>query len=315
MKVITFFSYKGGAGRTVACANVAAALASRTAFGAVDQPLDRKVALFDLDVFSAGTHRVFEIPSRTIQDRPVCIQDYLLNQIPPSEHADKGAIRLGDPEMGAFREKYGAAGNCRDDFTLFPGRPDPDRRFAVAKYHENLLLEMLLHLEHAGYDYVILDGEAGARSMADIAMRLSDVVVMLFRLTWQHVEGTLAVARALVKKPQQPHIYLLPTCVPLVEDEHAIYRKNAPGLTILKIHTEKIPDESQLNAFADEHRSNAGGVAGPGHFWAQRLCIHESLILAGCERVLVFDNAAKSEQAGRDYYAVARELAQLHPPA
>ena len=56
MKVITCFSYKGGAGRTTAAANIAAALASTNKnVGSIQAPLGRKVALVDLDVFSAGT--------------------------------------------------------------------------------------------------------------------------------------------------------------------------------------------------------------------------------------------------------------------
>ncbi len=314
MKVISFFSYKGGAGRTVACGNIAAALASDCAVSVIEKPLKRRVALIDLDVFSSGTHRVFEIPSKRIDKRSACIQDFLLNQIQPEEHVKSGAIRLADDEMGDFRELRGATGNCREDFLLFPARPDP-RGFTVAKYHENLLLELLLELERADYDYVILDGEAGARSMADVALRLSDVIVMLFRLTWQHVEGTLAVASALSEKLPQKHVYLLPTCVPLVDEGDKFYWPKAPGLDILKLHAKHIPQHSGLNDLAQKTRRGADGGAGLGHFWDQHICIHESLILIGCERVLVFDNAAEGDRAARDYYAIARELNCLHPPS
>lgn len=314
MKVITFFSYKGGAGRTVACGNIAAALASARSFGLIKEALNHRVALLDLDVFSAGAHRVFDIGGESVQERDICIQDYLLSQITPREQLERGAIRLEHEEMREFREHRAAAGNCRDDFLLFPARPEPDQRFAVAKYHENLLLELLLELEQSGYEYVVLDGEAGARSMADIAMRLSDVVVMLFRLTWQHIEGTMAVARSVLKRQPTSRVYLLPTCVPLVGDADGIYQEHAPGLTVLKASAESIPEHSKLNKFAE---TNRGTVSNPGmgYLWAQRMCIHESLILVGSEQVLMFDPVAKAEQAGRDYYAVARELSRLHPPS
>ena len=58
MKIVTCFSYKGGSGRTVAAANIAAALASVERVGVVEEPLARKVALLDLDVF----HRAPGLP-------------------------------------------------------------------------------------------------------------------------------------------------------------------------------------------------------------------------------------------------------------
>jgi cellulose biosynthesis protein BcsQ len=307
MKVITCFSYKGGSGRTVAAANIAAALASARKVAAIEEALNFKVALFDLDVFSAGTHRVFDISNDAIMKRDSCIQDYLLSQISPADQVKRGGITLADGAMSIFRTRRGAENNCREDFTLFHAKPKPDGRFTVAKYHENLLLELILELESQGFDYVIIDGEAGIRSMADIAIRLSDVVLMLFRLTWQHIEGTLGVAQDYQKQERSPAIYLLPTCVPLVDVQDKIYRDDAPGLMQLRIQTKMLP-EVELNDFADQTKSMMG------HFWASRDCIHESLILKGEERILVYDAGIAGDRAAGDYYHIARELSKLHKP-
>src|SRR2546421_453978 len=105
MKVITCFSYKGGAARTTAAANIAAALSSvQKDVGSIKTPLNRKVALIDLDVFSAGTHRVFDIENRDINEfsRPF-IQDYLREQMAPGTYVDKGGLTLRDPLMKQFR--------------------------------------------------------------------------------------------------------------------------------------------------------------------------------------------------------------------
>jgi cellulose biosynthesis protein BcsQ len=305
MKVVTCFSYKGGAGRTVASGNIAAALASSRGVGAIEKSLNYKVALLDLDVFSAGTHRVFEISNAAIQQREFCIQDYLMNQIQPGAHAMEGGLRFSDDIMGDFAAR-GAAGNCREDLTLFPAKPDPDRRFVVAKYHENLLLELIIELEKQGFDYVILDGEAGIRAMADIAIRLADVVLMFFRLTWQHIEGSLNVARALQMKDKI--VYLIPSCVPLVDVEDGLYQEGAPGLAELKRDTERIPRISSLNEFTREKSE------GMGHFWTNGTCIHDSLILKGGERILVYDALIEGDRAASDYYHIARELSVRHRP-
>jgi cellulose biosynthesis protein BcsQ len=306
MRVITCFSYKGGSGRTVAAANIAASLASCGRVAAIKEPLNSKVALFDLDVFSAGTHRVFEISTERLEDQHHCfIQDYLTNEIEPAQHLGEGTLTLTADIMRTFAQEV-AKGKCRDDFTLFPAKPDPRGRFIVAKYHENLLLELILELEKEGFEYVVLDGESGVRSMADIAIRLSDIVLMFFRLTWQHVDGTLRVARDFLKREHAPAVYLVPTCVPLVEAKDGVYMENAPGLDRLKIQLESVQLDD-LNDFVHKTR------AGMGHFWKNRQCIHESLALKGGECVVVYDARIGNDHAASDYYHIAESLKDLHP--
>jgi cellulose biosynthesis protein BcsQ len=317
MKVITCFSYKGGAGRTTAAANIAAALASLGRnVGSIESPLSRKVAVIDLDVFSAGTHRVFGISNAQIKEVEACVQDYLREQMAPGMYVEKGGLKLDHPYMEKFRMTRGGANNCHPGFTLFPARADADTKFIVQKQHENVLIELLMELEgkdHA-FDYVILDGESGTRQMADIALRLADVVLMFFRLTWQHIEGTLNAARAFQKNAQHKPFYVIPTCVPLVGGEENVYREGVPGLTELRELTERIPKDSTLNEFAQQHHD------GPGHFWADdegasnRLGIHDSLCLKGEERIIVFDVTARRDRAAEDFYRIAAEINRRHDP-
>jgi cellulose biosynthesis protein BcsQ len=321
MKVITCFSYKGGAGRTTAAANIAAALASMTEnVGSIRAPLQRKVGIIDLDVFSAGTHRVFEITNREIDEFEPTIQDYLRDQKAPRTYIEEGGISLSHPYMQSFMAR-GAVNNCHPGFTLFPARPDPEARFIVQKQHENVLVELLMELESSeqGFDYVILDGESGIRQMADIALRLSDMVLMFFRLTWQHIEGTLNTAESFLKKTHYKDFYLIPTCVPILEDEEknqrGIYREGAPGLAELTELTTRVPRDSELNDFAARHPEGAG------YFWADvagaanRLCVHDSLYLKGEERVIVFDSLAVEDQAAQDFYEIAAAIDRLQDPS
>jgi cellulose biosynthesis protein BcsQ len=314
MITITSFSYKGGAGRTVASANIAAALASEGKRGAVTEPLNFRVALIDLDVFSAGTHRVFEISNKDVKDHGPCIQDYLLRDLPPKTYIEEGGIRASDSLMEPFLGR-GAQGVCRKDFTLFPATPNPDIRFTVQKYHENNLGTLLYHLEEDKFDYVIIDGESGTRQMADIAVRLADVVLMFFRLTWQHIEGSLAAMNSFLEKSDAPSFYLIPTCVPLVGEGDPIYQPDAPGLDVLRQMTDGIPQLSDLNEKAASHATRSDDEEQAyGHFWSQGMCIHDSLVLKGEERVVVYDPMAEEDRAARDYVAVASEISRLHPP-
>lgn len=314
MITITSFSYKGGAGRTVASANIAAALASRQPRAAVKEALDFKVALIDLDVFSAGTHRVFEISNKEIREHGMCVQNYLLDEISPAKYVELGGIRMTDPPMQSFVGRGAKA--CREDFTLFPASPDPDKRFTVQKYHENNLANLLYHLEEKGFDYVVIDGESGTRAMADIAVRLADVVLMFFRLTWQHIEGTLVSMKSFLEKPEPPSFYLIPTCVPLIDREDGVYQfepTEAPGLRVLREMTTAIP-KFELNELADSRKDLANGHQANGYFWARGICIHDSLVLKGAERVVVYDPMAADERAAADYFQVAEQLSKLHPP-
>jgi len=310
MKVITCFSYKGGSGRTVAASNLATSLASTRKIAAIKQPLSHRVAILDLDVFSAGTHRVFEVSNDDIERRNreggLFLQDYLTEEIEPARLLEQGTLTLDDPTLRRFATGI-AEGCCEEHFTLFPSRPGPDEQFVVAKYHENLLLELILELERVGFDYAVLDGESGTRSMADIALRLADVVLMFFRLTWQHVDGTLNFAKHSLASPgEQPAIYLIPTCVPLVAATDGIYQEDAPGLGLLRIQTETIPGAG-LNELAERE------ARGVGYFWSRRQCIHESLVLKGSERVIVYDPTIGRDQAAADYYQIAKELSERHP--
>ncbi len=308
MKVITCFSYKGGSGRTVAAANIAASLASRVEVAAIEEPIGKKVAVLDLDVFSAGTHRVFEIDNEEVQQR-LCIQSYLLDaDFTAGRFLEEGSIGIEDELMNRFREDRG--GTYCGDLVLFPAAPDPDKRFAVAKYHENLLYELLLELESLGFDFVVLDGEAGIRSMADIAIRLCDVLLLFFRLTWQHVEGTLNAAHSFLRTDDFPCFYLIPTVVPVLEGGGRLYAENAPGLSELEKFTELVPDLSGLRELASKNSQPCQC----GWLMEQGLQIHDSLILKGGERIVVFDTTVRGDRANRDYYQIARRIAELHPP-
>jgi cellulose biosynthesis protein BcsQ len=313
---ITSFSYKGGAGRTVASANIAAALASKQAQGAVRRPLNYKVALIDLDVFSAGTHRAFEISNEKIQKWQSCIQDYLHRDIQPAEYVNTGGITVSDPLMDGFRMRGALA--CRDDFKLFPAKPKPTDKFKVQKFHDNNMSSLLIELENQGFDYAIIDGESGTRDMAEIAVHVADVVLMFFRLTWQHIEGSMVAMKEYLKSENPPRFYLIPTCVPLVGKDDGVYQltpTEAPGLDVLRGNTETIPEISGLNEICEQQSvANDDSQQAYGHFWSRRMCIHDSLVLKGEERVLVCDPAAEDEQAATDYYEIAAEISRLHAP-
>jgi cellulose biosynthesis protein BcsQ len=363
LKVITCFSYKGGAGRTTASANIAAALASKTSGYYVDEALNKKVAIIDLDVFSAGTHRVFDIPRYFFNKKnreaicvdqnnkklvsglekfDMCLQDYLTapHEISPSEFIKTSAITKQDietfVEMGHVT--FFRRSEClNDDFFLFPSRPDPNSEFKVQKFHENSINELLMELERQKYDFVILDGESGSREMANISIRLADIVLMFFRLTLQHVDGTINYSLRKITDSTFPPFHLVPSVVPDVPQnisDNRIYKVDAPGLQELTRNTNiTIPDSSNLNDFtrATEYygteemmdyinKQTGNDIAiektgpGPGYFWQKGICIHDSLFLKSREQIVAFDPIiyGSNDQCGNDFYLIAKELCKMY---
>jgi hypothetical protein len=150
--------------------------------------------------------------------------------------------------------------------------------------------------------------------MADIALRLSDIVLMLFRLTWQHVEGTLNWANKYIEMPEFPPFYIIPTCVPLVEDDNEIYLPS-PSFEKLKRMTTLIPRESDLNNFAEKYKGTDSNPR-QGFFWANKICIHDSLILKGGESIIVYNPQPEvaNERAAKDFYEIASYINKIHPP-
>ena len=71
-EVITFYSYKGGTGRSMALANAACLLARRRAVG------DRRVLVIDWDLEAPGQHYYFPLPLRAGVEEPGQKQDGLI---------------------------------------------------------------------------------------------------------------------------------------------------------------------------------------------------------------------------------------------
>ncbi|MBN2082122.1 AAA family ATPase [bacterium] len=315
MKIIACFSYKGGSGRTVATANIAAALAScQDNIGSITKALNRKVAIFDLDVFSAGTHKPFGVNSNQLENHN-CIQDFFDSEGDAKDYVMNHGLSIEHEFMADFLKFDFAKDNCRKDLVLYPAKPDPGRGFSVGQFHRYMLAECLDILELMGYDYVLLDGESGKRSMADVALALSDVVLMFFRLTHQHVEGTVKTATMWRDDATDYNFYLIPTVVPLLGDNTNVYRDGSPGLPSLIASVEQVPRLNGLTEFCAEGGDQHDSTAVPCYFWNSqpRICVHESLTLKGGERVIVYDAVAGQEQAAKDYYDIAEALTRLHP--
>jgi tetratricopeptide (TPR) repeat protein len=226
-RIITFYSYKGGTGRTMALANTAWILAAN----------GRRVLAVDWDLEAPGLHRFFHPfldPNTLAATAGVVniIQDYAwaATRILP-ERADDWHLEYAhvEPHAVSIRpERFDLSfpdGGALD--FLSAGRQDRAYSGTVSSFdwdnfYDRLgggtFLEALRADMKQTYDYVLIDSRTGLSDNADICtMQMPDVLVDCFTLSDQALDGAAAVARSVEQGYQRRRIRVLP--VPMRIDE------------------------------------------------------------------------------------------------
>ncbi len=218
--VITFYSFKGGVGRTQALANMAVALANR----------GRNVVVVDMDIESPGLHNFFYPDARTGTISPFRDGDFadkagLIDfveecTLQPSEEPRIWELTvpcthpLHKPGMGWIRLL--PAGRLSDDYPERIGSFSWERFYAERDGYR--FMELFRdRLVHSGADYVLLDSRTGMTDVANICtFQLPDMVVVLFALHEQGIEGAHRAARSIQKARQEDGAAARPRRVLLV---------------------------------------------------------------------------------------------------
>jgi tetratricopeptide (TPR) repeat protein len=227
-KITTFYSFKGGVGRTMAVANVAWILASAGG----------NVLVVDWDLESPGLHRYllpFLHDSELVDYEGVVdmVRGYVFasQQNPAVDRAelrrrfaDVGPrtqrLRLQPPEWGYI------------DF-LGPGRQNDGYEDAVASFPwssffeqfdgREFFAEMRKSMLAGKYDYVLVDSRTGLSDNAGICTKLlPDTVVVGFTMSTQAIQGGAEVAYD-IEQSETPvrKIRVLPVPMRVEDAEHA----------------------------------------------------------------------------------------------
>ncbi|BCY09377.1 FxSxx-COOH system tetratricopeptide repeat protein [Actinoplanes sp. L3-i22] len=214
-KVVTFYSFKGGTGRTMALANVAWILAAN----------GKRVLAVDWDLESPALNRYFSpfLDRDAIKRRRTVIgliqdfQDHMarrdeidLDEPDYARHADLAdrVIPLrwaGFPAPG--RLDLLAAGRLNRDYaTVLAGLDWDDFYERHAGGH---FLDALRARMKSDYDYVLIDSRTGYSDIADVCtVHMPDTLVVCFTLNEQSIEGSATVARQV--EDHQRHVRILP---------------------------------------------------------------------------------------------------------
>jgi MinD-like ATPase involved in chromosome partitioning or flagellar assembly/tetratricopeptide (TPR) repeat protein len=221
-KIVTFYSYKGGTGRTMALANVAWILAAN----------GRRVLVADWDLESPGLHRFFHpfLDEDEVRDASGII-DLIRQYAQASEKiADSDDLEYLVHERARIQQhalslKWGFDGDGCLDF-LSAGRQNLDYVATLAaldwdtfyeRHNGGQFLDAVRADMKRNYDYVLIDSRTGLSDVADICtVHLPDIVVDCFTLSIQGIEGAAQVAR-LIEAHKDRGIRILP--VPMRVDQ------------------------------------------------------------------------------------------------
>jgi len=181
-QVYTFYSYKGGVGRTMALANIAVVLSK----------WGHKVLIVDWDLEAPGLEHFFKafIDFKTVESIPGVIDLLQVNE----------TVKWQDC---IYSFKTSVSEVPIDLITS--GKRDADyfnkvRNFDVNTFYENDnggdIIENLRDEWLANYDYVLVDSRTGITEIGGICtIQLPDTVVMLFTATDQGFEGVLDIMK------------------------------------------------------------------------------------------------------------------------
>ena len=217
--VISFYSYKGGVGRSLLAANLAVALAR-----------EGKTLLWDLDVEAPGLHHIRALGVerhtqgffewlRTWQAdkaRPVGPQDLQRfdELLRPTPFTDLQLLPAHGQDADAAALYFGIEWNYLLDSGAEPGRA--------------LFQELFEHLGRAGYRHVLIDTRTGLTDLgALLAGVLPDATVLVGGYGLQNLAGLGRVFKALKGidrslRPSNTDLQLFPVASPIPQDDPAL---------------------------------------------------------------------------------------------
>jgi MinD-like ATPase involved in chromosome partitioning or flagellar assembly len=186
MKVVSFYSFKGGTGRTTTAANVTAELARR----------GRNVIAIDLDIDGPGLEIVFGTGSI-----PLYIQDLI--KAPTKVEFEKLIYDL--KSCSAFKKFAGEFRFIGANLDVqAPIRATPDVFHAIVSG----LLQKIRECDSPKFDFCILDSQSGYTDLSATVLDISNHLFLLSKFSRQQVMGTVAYAQFLDHLITKRHLQL-----------------------------------------------------------------------------------------------------------
>lgn len=237
--IVTFYSYKGGVGRSMAVLNVSSLLAAR----------GFRVLVIDFDLEAPGlSHLLEEVGGKKAQSRPCSgVVELLADAKQCGEQSDLFAKPFAKyAKQYTFHYPIPPELKAHKDGRLFimpAGRTDPGYALRLndlnlaALYQEGVGLCLMTHFkqvikESTLYDFIIVDSRTGHSDEAGICTRdLADQLMVVTGFNRQNISGTAsfltnlrAAFNASGIEPKNPVIILSP--VPIGEEDMLAKRED-----------------------------------------------------------------------------------------
>jgi cellulose biosynthesis protein BcsQ len=254
-RIITFYSYKGGTGRTMALSNIAWVLAS-TGYD---------VLIIDWDIEAPGLHRYlrpFLIDRELVATAGLIdfVWDCAQTSITPKggKTVDETFPSLEDYAVGLDWD-FGERGSI----SFIPaGRQDDNyaqraNTFNWDNFYERLGGGKILEQERArlrtNYDYILIDSRTGVSDTASICtLHMPDILLVFFTLNRQSINGTAAVARSIHAQRPDISVFPVPTRIENSEtdkrDAALAYSRHVFAPLLLHVQTDRSKIDPQQQA-------------------------------------------------------------------
>jgi MinD-like ATPase involved in chromosome partitioning or flagellar assembly len=313
-RIVSFYSYKGGTGRTMALTNIAWVLASN----------GYDVLVIDWDLEAPGLHRYLRpfLIDRELTATPGLI-DFVWDCAQACMTSADGDAAAVFPTLDDYTVGLDWDFGERGSISFIPaGRQDDNyaqrvNTFNWDNFYERLgggkILEAERQRLRAAYDYVLIDSRTGVSDTASICtVQMPDVLLVFFTLNRQSIEGTAAVAHSIQSiRPSIP-IFPVPTRIENTEtdkrDAAIAYARRIFEPFLLHVQTQGDRSDPQQQALESggnslpcllRLRGGAGSIQ--GRAWQPQLGF-------GAERAhCILDLRSEREQSPAGERGAARE--------
>lgn len=213
--IITFYSYKGGTGRSMALANVAWILACA----------GKKVLTIDWDLEAPGLHRYF-LPF--LIDKELLASDGIIDFV--IDYALDAADNSHSDDPGWYKERadilhyvvslnYNFPKDGQLDFVPAgrqgPSYPTRVNSFDWQGFYDRLaggqFIEEAKQQMREKYDYILIDSRTGVSDTSGICtIQMPDILVPCFTLNHQGIEGALKITNVVFEKRKESGLKVFP---------------------------------------------------------------------------------------------------------
>lgn len=188
--IVSYYSYKGGVGRSQLCANIATYLCRHK---------KKRVLLWDWDFEAPGLHFFFGNKTSDIQKNGTLelLEDYVKTMRKQVEVTPDDLVYISIENIVKLKESSDnkgcidllPAGNYNNDFSYRANSFDWFEFYTMldGESYIDLLKKRLIDLE---YDYILIDSRTGISDYSGICnIQLPDIVVMVIGATMQNFDG------------------------------------------------------------------------------------------------------------------------------